>query len=109
MFYMELKIHFSYHPYDMKYLYKTLLPWMFKFLINIKKAEKLLEPINDHLRKITNNEALVQIISQHFFEQTPTFFALSYFTLYLEYHYPKGSTQALVDKMVDVILNHHGE
>ncbi len=96
-------------PYDMKYLGKTLLPWMFKFIVNIRKAMRLLEPINDHLRKITNNEALVQIISQHFFEQTPTFFALSYFSLYLEYNYPRGSTQALVDKMVEVINENSGE
>lgn len=96
-------------PYDIKYLGKTLLPWMFKFLININKTKKLLEPINDHLRKITNNEALVQIISQHFFEQTPTFFALSYFSLYLEYNYPKGSTQALVDKIIEVINKNNGD
>ncbi len=95
-------------PYDYEYMLKTLLPWTVKFVYNIRKAMKLLEPINDHLRKITSNESLVQIITQHFFESTPTFFALSYFSLYLDYQYPKGSTQVVVDKMVDLIRKNNG-
>jgi phytoene dehydrogenase-like protein len=95
-------------PYDYEYMLKTLLPWTVKFVYNIRKAMKLLEPINDHLRRITSNESLVQIITQHFFESTPTFFALSYFSLYLDYQYPKGSTQVVVDKMVDMIRKNNG-
>jgi phytoene dehydrogenase-like protein len=95
-------------PYDYAYLFKELLPWTVKFVFNIRQAMKLLDPINDHLRKITDNESLVQIITQHFFESTPTFFALSYFSLYLDYHYPKGSTQTIVDNMADLIKKHHG-
>lgn len=95
-------------PYDYGYMLKTLLPWTVKFVYNIRKAMKLLEPINDHLRRITSNESLVQIITQHFFESTPTFFALSYFSLYLDYQYPKGSTQVVVDKMVDLIRKNNG-
>lgn len=96
-------------PYDMKYLGKTMLPWMGKFLININKAMKLFEPINDFLRKYTDNEQLVHIISQHFFEATPTFFALSYFSLYLDYQYPIGSTQVVVDELKKYILTQGGE
>ncbi|ETA81189.1 phytoene desaturase family protein [Youngiibacter fragilis] len=95
-------------PYDYGYMLKTLLPWTVKFVYNIRKAMKLLEPINDHLRRITKNESLVQIITQHFFESTPTFFALSYFSLYLDYQYPKGSTQVVVDKLEEVIRKNHG-
>jgi phytoene dehydrogenase-like protein len=80
-------------PYDMKYVAKTLLPWMGKFLFNMNQAMKFFEPVNEYLEKKTTNKELIQIIGQHFFTQTPTFFALSYFTLYLQYHYPKGSTQ----------------
>ena len=95
-------------PYDNRYLLTTLLPWMMKFLINIRQAMKLLDPINDHLGKITDNESLINIITQHFFVSTPTFFALSYFSLYLDYLYPKGSTQAIVDKMVGLIEKQRG-
>jgi phytoene dehydrogenase-like protein len=96
-------------PYDYAYLFKELLPWTVKFVFNIRKAMKLLDPINDHLRKITDNESLIQIITQHFFESTPTFFALSYFSLYLDYQYPKGSTQTIVDNMVEFIQRHNGD
>ena len=95
-------------PYDYKYLLLTLLPWTMEFMVNIRKAMRLLDPINDHLRKITTNESLINIITQHFFESTPTFFALSYFSLYLDYLYPKGSTQTIVDKMVGLIETHNG-
>ena len=95
-------------PYDYEYMLKTLLPWTVKFVYNIRKAMKLLEPINDHLRRITSNESLVQIITQHFFESTPTFFAMSYFSLYLDYQYPKGSTQVVVDKLESLILENNG-
>ena len=76
---------------------------------NIRKAMRLFEPINDYLHKITKNEALIHIISQHFFESTPSFFALSYFSLYLDYQYPKGSTQVVVDKLQNLIRKNGGE
>jgi phytoene dehydrogenase-like protein len=95
-------------PYDMKYLGKTLLPWMGKFIINIRRAMKRMEPIETYLRKYTSNQRLIDMIAQHFFAQTPAFFALSYFTLYKQYHYPMGSTQSLIDSLVDVITKHGG-
>ena len=95
-------------PYNMKYLSMTLLPWFFKFLINTRKMSKLMDPINDFLRTRTKNESLIHIITQHFFSSTPTFFALSYFTLYLQYHYPKGSTQTIVDQLTSLILAQGG-
>ena len=63
-------------PYSMEYLKNTLLPWMLKFLPNILKAEKMMEPIEKHLDKITSSSALRHIIAQHFFEDTPSFFGL---------------------------------
>jgi phytoene dehydrogenase-like protein len=73
-------------PYDMAYLGKTLLPWMGKFFINIRKAMKRMDPIETYLKTYTSNQALIDMIAQHFFAQTPAFFALSYFTLYQQYH-----------------------
>lgn len=90
-------------PYDIKYLGKTLLPWMLKFISHINKAMRFMDPVDEHLRKITNNQALVDMIAQHFFAKTPTFFALSYFTLFLQYQYPKGSTQKIIDPFIDFI------
>lgn len=95
-------------PYDYAYLGKTLMPWMVKFIIKIRQAMRLMMPINDHLRTLTANESLIHIITQHFFESTPTFFALSYFSLYLDYHYPRGSTQIIVDKLTDLIQAEQG-
>lgn len=96
-------------PYSLPYLQHTLLPWMISFIPNMSKAMRMFDPVDVHLRRYTSNEALISMIMQHFFEKTPAFFALSYFTLYMQYHYPKGGTKALVDGMVNAILAHGGE
>lgn len=93
---------------NMPYLIKTILPWLFKYLFTIKKIQKLDKPIQDHLRQFTNNQVLIDIIAQHFFEDTPAFFALSYFSLYLDYCYPKGGTGALIEKLKMFIIDHKG-
>lgn len=95
-------------PYSMEYLSKTLLPWMIKFVPNMAKAMKMLDPVDEHLRRYTKNESLISMIMQHFFEKTPAFFGLSYFTLYMQYHYPKGGTQTMVDVLVNHIKAHNG-
>jgi phytoene dehydrogenase-like protein len=94
---------------DKRYLVKVILPWMFKFLFTIRKISKLNEPVDEYLKRFTNSQALIDIIAQHFFQKTPTSFALSYFSLYLDYHYPKGGTSALIDKMEKYIIDHGGE
>jgi len=88
-----------------KYLVTVVLPWLFKYLRTIRKIEKLKEPIKNHLSNITNNKSLIDIIAQHFFRDTPTFFALGYLKIYLDYYYPKGGTQVLPDKLKDYILH----
>ena len=93
---------------DPQYLTKTLLPWLMKYTINIKKASKLSQPVQEYLKKFTRNEALIDMICQHFFAETPTFFALSYFGLYLDYRYPAGGTGALPARLKDYILTHGG-
>ncbi len=94
---------------DKDYLMKTLLPWFIQYQIKIGKALKLDEPIGDYLRRFTSNESLIDIIAQHFFTNTPTFFALSYFGLYLDYSYPLGGTGQLVDRLVDYYTERQGE
>jgi phytoene dehydrogenase-like protein len=92
-----------------KYLLTTIFPWMFKYLFTIGKVEKRKAPYDDYLATFTDNQALIDMIGQHFFKKTPAFFALSYFSLYLEYNYPLGGTRMLVDKMASYIKDNKGE
>lgn len=96
-------------PADKKYLLNELLPWIFKFIFTIRKINKLNEPVDEYLQRFTQNQALIDVITQHFFEKTPTSFALSYFSLYLDYYYPKGGTAILIDKIAAYIKKQGGE
>jgi len=82
---------------DYPYIFKKLLPWLPRFLFTIGKINKMQYPVEEYLAKTVKNQALIDIISQHFFKNTPTFFALSYFSLYLDYFYPKGGVGKLAD------------
>ena len=93
---------------DADYLTKTLLPWAFKYMLKIGKIGKLNEPVNDYLARYTNNKALIDMITQHFFKETPTFFALSYFGLYLDYSYPLGGMGTLAEKLTEYITTKGG-
>jgi phytoene dehydrogenase-like protein len=66
-------------------------------------------PVEDYLKTIVKNPALRDVISQHFFKNTPAFFALSYFSLYLDYFYPKGGVGKLADALKNKILEYGGE
>jgi len=76
-------------PNNKKYLFGTLLPWLFRFLFTMRRINCLQEPVEQYLQRLTNNPALVDIIAQHFFKHTPTSFALSYFSLFLDYQLEK--------------------
>jgi phytoene dehydrogenase-like protein len=84
---------------DKDYVFKKLLPWLPKFIFTIRKINRLRKPVEDYLEKIIKNASLRDIISQHFFKGTPTFFALSYFSLYLDYFYPKGGVGKLAEAL----------
>jgi phytoene dehydrogenase-like protein len=81
--------------HDRRYLFDKLLPWLGKFLLTIGKINRMDMPVDEHLESLSDSRALIDIISQHFFQKTPAFFALSYFSLYLDYVYPVGGTGAL--------------
>ncbi len=93
---------------DAKYLMKVIVPWMFKYTFTIGKIEKLKTPIRTYLLKYTKNEHLIDAIAQHFFTDTPAFFALSYLKMHSDYYYPVGGTRAIVDAMRDFILSKGG-
>ena len=93
---------------DRKYLLKVILPWIFKYITTVNKVERLKVPIKDHLANFTKDASLVDIRAQHFFEATPAFFALGYFSIYTDYHYPTGGTGTLTQRLKDNILENKG-
>ncbi len=93
---------------DPQYLGRTLLPWLIQYLFNIKKADRLSEPVREYLGRFTQSGPLIDMICQHFFAETPTFFALSYFGLYLDYRYPVGGTVMLTRKLTESVRAHGG-
>ncbi len=82
-----------------RYVFKTILPWLVKYLLTMPRIEKLNTPVVEYLSRLSGNQALIDLIAQHFFQQTPAFFALGYFSLYLDYRYPRGGTGALAAAM----------
>ncbi len=88
---------------DRAYILKTLLPWLPRFLLNLGRINRLSEPCEEYLGKMIHDPSLIDIIAQHFYKKTPTFFALSYFSLYLSYLYPKGGIGRLAEALVEKI------
>jgi phytoene dehydrogenase-like protein len=93
---------------DKEYLFHTLIPWLFKFLVKAGKIKKFRVPVDEYLSTLTTNQSLIDIISQHFFQKTPASFALSYFSLYLDYEYPMKGTSSLIHQIKDFIVNSGG-
>ena len=94
---------------DKRYIFKELLPWLPRFLFTIRKINRMNMPVEEYLRTIVKNPSLSDIISQHFFRNTPTFFALSYFTLYLDYFYPIGGVGKLAEAVENKLSELGGE
>ncbi|MDD4223887.1 MAG: NAD(P)/FAD-dependent oxidoreductase [Candidatus Cloacimonetes bacterium] len=95
--------------HDFAFIFKKLLPWFPRFLLTVGKIDRMQMPVEEHLNSLLTNPSLRDIISQHFFKNTPTFFALSYFSLYLDYFYPKGGVGKLSEGLRDKILELGGE
>ncbi|MCF7832297.1 MAG: NAD(P)/FAD-dependent oxidoreductase [Candidatus Marinimicrobia bacterium] len=87
------------NPY---YAFKVILPWFSKYIFTVNKILKMNEPVDDYIVRLTSDIQLKDNIIQHFFKKTPAFFALSYFSLYLDYHYPKGGTGKLPEKIEEM-------
>jgi phytoene dehydrogenase-like protein len=93
---------------DREYMLKVIVPWVFKYALTAPKITAMNEPVVEFLKAYTRNQSLLDIITQHFFQETPAFFALSYLKLYLDYNYPLGGTGKLTEKMVAFIKDHRG-
>lgn len=100
---------FKNFKHDKKYVIKEVLPWIGKFLIAIAHMQRMNLPIESYLETLSSNKSLNDIIDQHFFKHTPTFFALGYFYVYLDYLYPKGGTGTLINKLEESIRNKGGQ
>lgn len=94
---------------DRDYLVKELLPWLGRFLLAVSRMNRWNEPIERFLGRISSYQPLNDIIAQHFFKQTPMFFALGYFYVYLDYLYPKGGTGKLAEKLAEKFVSMGGE
>lgn len=95
--------------HDRRFLFQKLLPWLPKFLCTVGKINRMNMPVEDYLKTIVKNASLRDMISQHFFKNTPAFFALSYFSLYLDYFYPKGGVGKLTEALRNKIVESGGE
>lgn len=93
---------------DKEFLFKKLLPWLPKFIFTVGKISRMNKPLEDYIKTIVKNPSLRDMIAQHFFKNTPAFFALSYFSLYLDYFYPKGGVGKLSEALKDKILEYGG-
>ena len=91
------------------YFVKVYLPWLFKFLLTLRRIGKFQIPVEEFLEKIVEDRSLRDIIDQHFFKNTPTFFAMSYFYLYQDYFYPKGGVGTMAERVREKIVQFGGE
>ncbi len=93
---------------DRRYFLTTYLPWMFKFLMALRTIDKMKGPVEEFLAGRIHNQSLMDIVDQHFFSATPTFFAMSYFYLYTDYFYPKGGVGTLPRKVEEKLVEFGG-
>ena len=93
---------------DRRFLVGELLPWLPKFIYSIFKINRMSEPVEECLGKLSANRSLVDVIGQHFFKKTPSFFALGYFYVYLDYLYPAHGTGELAKAMQQKIIEWGG-
>jgi len=95
--------------HDRDFIFKKLLPWLPRFIFTVGKINRMNMPVEEYLETFVKNSSLRDIISQHFFKNTPTFFAMSYFSLYLDYFYPKGGVGKLSEALKNKITECGGE
>lgn len=94
---------------DIPFIIKQLTPWFFKFLYSLYQFNRYSMPMEEYLHTLTDNQSLIDIILQHFFRKTPTYFALGYFHVYMDYFYPKGGTGVLGRILEEKVLKEGGE
>jgi phytoene dehydrogenase-like protein len=94
---------------DPGFIFRKILPWFPRFLLTVRMINRMNIPVEDYLKTFVMDPSLRDIISQHFFRNTPSFFALSYFSLYLEYFYPRGGVGKLAEALKKKLSEYGGE
>ena len=56
---------------DPQYVFKTILPWMLKYVLTMPKIARLNQPVDEYLARFSSNQALIDIIAQHFLPEDP--------------------------------------
>jgi phytoene dehydrogenase-like protein len=92
---------------DIRYYFSTFIIWAIRFLATGAAIMRMRMPMEQFLHKLIADDSLRDIISQHFFKKTPAFFAMSYFSLYPDYYYPKGGVGS-IPKALHARLNELG-
>ncbi len=92
---------------DKKFVITKLLPWTIKLLYALRKFKKYNMPMELFLEGLTDNASLRDILTQFFFKNTPTYFALGYFHVWLDYFYPKGGT-GMLPKLLHEYISQRG-
>mgnify|MGYP000878517314 CR=1 FL=1 len=92
-----------------EYVVKRLLPWTFKFLQALREFKRYKMPMENFLHQLTGNQSLIDILTQHFFRNMPTYFVLGYFYVYLDYFYPKGGTGVFKDLLTEKVKQDGGQ
>jgi phytoene dehydrogenase-like protein len=91
---------------DLGYYLTTFIIWILRFLATGAAIMRMRMPMEKFLQNLLGDKALIDIISQHFFKKTPAFFAMSYFSLYPDYNYPKGGVgsipNALTQRLIEI-------
>jgi len=94
---------------DKKFVFQELLPWTVKLLFTLRKFKQFSMPMEEFLDRQTDSQELKDILTQFFFRKTPTYFALGYFYVWLDYFYPKGGTGVLPNLLEERILESRGK
>jgi phytoene dehydrogenase-like protein len=94
---------------DKRFIFRKLIPWTMKFLHALRKFNQFNMPMELFLKRLTDSQPLIDILTQHFFRKTPTYFVLGYFYVYLDYFYPRGGTGALPNLLERKILGWGGK
>ena len=67
------------------------------------------EPIEDYFGHYISDLHLLYILTKAFFEQSPSYFVLSYHRLFFDYMYPKGGMKMIPLTLEKVIKRYKGE
>lgn len=94
---------------DRSFVLRKLLPWTFKFLHALRKFDQFNTPMEEFVQRLSKNQSLIDVLIQHFFRNTPSYFALGYFYVYLDYFYPVGGTGVLESLLREKICNCGGK